>query len=383
MKVIIIGAGIGGLAAAIGLRQAGIDVSIYEQRQGLEFEGAGISLWTNAIEALTQLGLEDAMRLRAMPPDRAVLRKPSGALITATPLEKLKGPSGAPAMVVLHRADLIALLREALGAPVHQNHRVIGFEERGGFEEHAGVIQARFENGSEVEGDVLVGADGIHSAICRQLNPTALPRYAGYTAWRAVTRFEAAQKEISETWGCGRRFGVVPMAGGQVYWFATDNCESGQPACGKPQLLELFGKWHSPIPELIEASEETSILRNDIYDRDPLPYWGRGRVTLLGDAAHPMTPNLGQGGCQAIEDALVLARCLALEPDAHAALRSYESRRRSRTRDVVIRSRQIGVLGQLANPWSGAIRDLAVRLSPAALSIRQLRSVISYRGHLG
>ena len=177
----------------------------------------------------------------------------------------------------------------------------------------------------------------------------------------------------------------VPMSGGLVYWFATQNTPPGQsdrPGQAKQNLLELFGSWHDPIPALLKASDEPAILRNDIVDRDPLASWGAGRVTLLGDAAHPMTPNLGQGGCQGIEDALVLARVLSSRSPVEAALRFYEQQRVARTTPIVLRSRQVGVLGQLENPLARRLRDFVLGCVAASTTLRQLESVVGYQEHL-
>ena len=168
--------------------------------------------------------------------------------------------------------------------------------------------------GRRAQADVVVGADGLRSAVRASLGIPGEIRYAGYTAWRGIAPFRTAGLLAGETLGCGQRFGLVPIAGDRVYWYATDNVPEGgreESERAKVRLAGMFSRWHAPIPALIEATPAAAILRNDISDRDPVDRWGAGRVTLLGDAAHPMTPNLGQGGCQAIEDALVLARCLA------------------------------------------------------------------------
>ncbi len=183
-------------------------------------------------------------------------------------------------------------------------------------------------DGNEVEGDVLVGADGLHSVVRARLHGYKPPRYAGYTAWRAVITAPDVPLCPGESWGRGARFGHARVPGGRVYVYATRNAPEGVhgPGGELAELRRIFGAWHDPIPALLTAMEGADILRNDILDRPALRRWGTGRITLLGDAAHPMTPNLGQGACQALEDAVVLARqmgsCGAVEP----ALRRYESR---------------------------------------------------------
>jgi 2-polyprenyl-6-methoxyphenol hydroxylase-like FAD-dependent oxidoreductase len=213
------------------------------------------------------------------------------------------------------------------------------------------------------------------------------PRYAGYTAWRAVV--EPKEELLPwgtgfESWGSGARFGCAHIGKGRVYWFATTNApeggKDGPPgnAVGpKAALLRLFGSWHRPIGELIEATGEVAILRTDIYDREPLgERWGKGRVTLLGDAAHPMTPNLGQGACQAVEDAVVLARCLRETGATTDSLRRYERLRSDRAAMVVWRSRRVGRVGQVENPLLCRLRDRALSMIPPKAQLRQLEEVV-------
>lgn len=382
MKATVVGAGIGGLTSALALRGAGIDVAIYEQATELGEVGAGISLWANAIRALARLGLGEAVRARSVPYTRTAILRPDGRTIAETSLDELAERLGAgetPAMLVLHRADLLKMLRAPLENAIRLGRMCTGFEMRGE------QVIARFTGGAEVQSDVLIGADGIHSAIREQLHPGEPVRYSGYTAWRAVSKFDAAGWGVTETWGRGRRFGIVPMPGGLVYWFATRNAPQGEtdpPGMARQNLLALFQGWHEPIHALIAATQESAILRNDIQDRAPLASWGSGRVTLLGDAAHPMTPNFGQGGCQAIEDALVLARMLAAHAGVAQALRLYESERIARTSPIVLRSRQSGVLAQLENPSACRLRDFLLGKIPRAVMLRQLQSMAGYTGHL-
>ncbi|HTS47378.1 MAG TPA: FAD-dependent monooxygenase [Bryobacteraceae bacterium] len=382
MKATVVGAGIGGLTAALALRNAGIDVEIHEQTSELREVGAGISLWANAIRALAKLGLGEALQARSVAYSRTAILRADGQVIAESLLDELVRSLGAgeiPALLVLHRADLLGMLSGRLDCAIRLGQTCTGFEM---LEDR---VIARFAGGVEVESDLLIGADGIHSGIRAQLRPGERVHYSGYTAWRAVSKFEAAGWGVTETWGRGRRFGVVPMAGGLVYWFATQNAPQGQtdpPGAAKQNLLELFQGWHDPIHALISATQGSAILRNDIQDRDPLANWGTGRVTLLGDAAHPMTPNFGQGGCQAIEDALVLARMLRTHSEVPAALRSYEAERIARTTPIVLRSRQAGVLAQLENPLACRIRDFTVGKIPRAVMLRQLQSMVGYTGHL-
>lgn len=375
MTAIVIGGGIGGLTAVIALQKAGIEAHTYERAPALREIGAGISLWTNAIHALDELGLADAIRSRAPSELYAGLRTWRGTVLSAASSNEWTKRL-AVSIAVMHRAELLAVLASELSPEqVHLDHECLGFVQ------DSGGVTARFKNGEVVRGDVLIGADGLHSVIRAQLFGNSPPRYAGYTAWRAVVRIAHPQIAPCESWGRGRRFGIIPFADGRVYWYATKNSAEGgrdSPGQAKPDLLRLFRGWHDPVEALIEATEESAILRNDIYDREPLQRWSEDRVTLLGDAAHPMTPDLGQGGCQAIEDAVVLAACLANSDHAISALRSYQARRIPRTRGLVLRSRRIGAMAQWENPLLCFVRNAAVRAVPSRMKALQIASAAVY-----
>ena len=282
-------------------------------------------------------------------------------------------------MTVLHRAELLdGLVQATEGIPIHLGHPCQDIEQ------DANSVTVRFANGVSATGDLLVGADGLRSIVRERLQVPGALRYAGYTAWRGVAPFQTAGLVGGETLGCGQRFGFVPVTHDRVYWYATENTPADEretPAATKARVGSAFSSWHQPIPALIEATTATTILRNDIYDRDPIDRWGAGRVTLLGDAAHPMTPNLGQGACQAIEDALVLARCIAADPGA-ASLRRYESERIPRTSAVVTASRRVGQVGQLKVRALCMARDLLIRATPVSMTYRHLAPLIGYEAHL-
>jgi 2-polyprenyl-6-methoxyphenol hydroxylase-like FAD-dependent oxidoreductase len=187
---------------------------------------------------------------------------------------------------------------------------------------------------------------------------------------------------ISETWGAGQRFGIMPMGQGRICWYATRNGPPSQPdAAGgrKGEIQDLFQDWHHPIPELIAATKPPDIIKSDARDRKPLRKWGEGCVTLLGDAAHPITPNVGQGACMAIEDAACLAKLLPGSTDVAAAFRGYEAMRRSRTAFVARQARRIGAIGQLENPWIVKARDFITRLVLSRSPDVQLNAVYAYK----
>lgn len=376
-RAIIIGAGIGGLTAAIALRRAGLDVAVYEQAPELHDVGAGITLWANALRALERIDMAGPVRQVGVATTTGAIRAPDGRALVSPPTAALLRRFGTVAVAV-HRADLQSTLFDALGAGrVHLGKRCVGYEQ--GHDR----VTTHFADGSTAQGDLLVGADGLHSAVRTQLLGAEPPHYAGYTAWRGVASF--AHEHLSpgygfETWGCGQRFGLVQIGRGRVYWFATHNTPAGgsDGAHGrKHDVQQLFRGWHAPIEALIDATAADAILRNDIYDRDPAPRWGEQRVTLLGDAAHPTTPNLGQGACMAIEDAVALGSDLQQYPPVQA-LRTYERRRMPRTSEVVLRSRRIGQIGQLHHPLACWFRNRVISLTPNRALLRQAEWALGY-----
>jgi 2-polyprenyl-6-methoxyphenol hydroxylase-like FAD-dependent oxidoreductase len=367
--LLIAGGGIGGLMAAIALRRAGFDAQVYERTPEIREVGAGITLQANAILALRTIGLDSAMIAAGRAATKASLQTAEGKILSRIDLQGVERAMGAPA-VAIHRATLQDVLVSALGREnLHLDSQIVRYEAQ------PDGVTVHLADGRHLEGALLIGADGIRSAVRAQLLGDGEPLYAGYVAWRGVAEPERAPEEVSETWGCGRRFGIVPIEKGRVYWFATLNAPAGgrdEPGAVRRALENLFQGWHPPIPEMLAATPEQAILRNDMLHRLPVERWGEGRVTLLGDAAHPMTPNLGQGACQAIEDAITLADCLRQTPDPIAALREYEARRRPRANGFVRASLRLGRFAQADSAAGCWLRNALVSLVPTALSRRQL-----------
>ena len=381
-RVIVAGAGIGGLSAAIALRRAGFEVAVLERTPELGVVGAGLLLAANAQKALGRLGLARAVGGLGTPASVLEIRSWRGRVLTGNPAGDLEKKVGTPSVAV-HRADLQALLIREAGGTLRLGAEVEGFRQ------DEGGVTVSLAGGGEERADLLVGADGLRSRVRASLFGPARPRYAGYTAWRAVVDPEEELLPWGtgfESWGRGARFGCAHIGEGRVYWFATANAPegtrdgpSGSPTGPKAALLRRYGTWHKPIGELIGAADEDTILRTDIYDREPLgERWGRGRVTLLGDAAHPMTPDLGQGAAQATEDAVLLARCLEESGPTADALRRYERLRSSRAAIAVRRSRRLGRIGQLENPLLCLLRDRALAMIPPKAQLRQLEEVMGH-----
>jgi 2-polyprenyl-6-methoxyphenol hydroxylase-like FAD-dependent oxidoreductase len=388
MNGLIIGGGIGGLATAIALRRIGVETRVFERRAGFDEVGAGLSLWPNGVRALEAMGLGSAVRARGIREMESALRTWDGRLLVAANAAQLETLLGDVSLVI-HRGELLRMLR----SQVPDDSLVVGASLAEITEDEGGVT-ARFTDGSTAHGDFLVGADGIHSVVRAHLFGKSPPNYAGYTAWRGVVTMDHRRLLPGVSIGRGSQFGQAPMAEGSVYWFATQNGPAGRarPERGwKSALLELFGGWHDPIPQLLEATHESEILHNDIVDRRGLPRWGAGRVVLLGDAAHPMTPNLGQGANQALEDADAVARAMASHTRTQdqlpregrdtaiaRALSHYQTERMARANAVVVQSRRVGTVMQLAHPVACWLRDVLLRTRFAhRAQMRQLRRLVA------
>lgn len=378
VQVIVAGAGIGGLTAAIALAQRGHRVRVLERAPAIQPVGAGLTVQINAMRALSRLGVADAVAHAGQVVTGASIRHWRGDIISQNNLGAMAESLGAPT-VAIHRAELHRVLMEALpDVPVQLDTTVDHFEQddRG--------VRVTLTNGTVITGDILVAADGIHSAIRAQLHGKQPPQYAGYTSWRGVCDNHGLMdpEHVSETWGDAQRFGLVPIGQGRLYWFAVADAPQGEkdPPDVKSALLQRFDGWHAPITRVLEATSPKDILRTDICDRPPLTRWGEGRVTLLGDAAHPMTPNLGQGACMAIEDAVVLASALGEQANPAQALQLYATRRLERTTTVVTTARRFGRLGQLSNVAARAVRDAVIHATPDSLTEKQMRWLYQFDG---
>jgi 2-polyprenyl-6-methoxyphenol hydroxylase-like FAD-dependent oxidoreductase len=374
-SALVAGGGIGGLAAGIALQQAGWRVSIFEQAAEFKAIGAGLTIWPNAVKALYTLGLREDLEKMGVSEFAGGFFTEKGELLAKIAYADILNRYGAPILAV-HRADLLAALLNKLG----KDRLRLGAKLLDLSQDEKGVT-ANFSNGETARADLLIGADGIHSKVREKLFGSRPLNFSGYTAWRGVAPTPGKPFEAGETWGKGRRFGLVPLNGEAVYWFATDNRPANEPhdpTRHQEELLYLFDGWHFPVKELIATTPAENILRNDIYDLPPLEKWTVGRVTLLGDAAHAMTPNLGQGACQAIEDAVVLAGCLAQSAQVPNALQRYEGLRRGRTTRITRQARQVGMVGQWRNPALVWLRNRLARWLLPRLQDRQLAPILNY-----
>ncbi|MQY27758.1 FAD-dependent monooxygenase [Nocardia aurantia] len=359
-SALVVGAGIGGLTAAAALRRAGLEVVLCERGSTLRAAGFGLSLQSNAMNALRTLGTGiDEDLLRAGERARsASYRRPDGSVMRRVDVAPMEALLGAPA-VVLARPDLHEVLLSHCGPDL----RVESGAEVRGFTETADAVAVELADGRTLAADVLIGADGINSTIRARLHGAQPPRSGEFVCWLALARFDHPVVEPGESvqyWGTGQRFGISDLGDGRIYWWGTLTTTAELAAAwphDKADLLARFTGWAPEIAEIISGTPEADILALPAQDRPPLPEWGRGRVTLLGDAAHPMLPSLGQGANAAIEDAIVLAHALATHDDAETALRGYEHRRIARMTMFVDESRKLGHLEQTVDPEVVAARD--------------------------
>src|SRR5215471_14703262 len=391
MRIAIIGGGIGGLTAALALRQFGFQPRVFEQAPELLEVGAAILMWPNAMRVLDRLGVAGAVRKHG-----AVLEKGTSLNSEGKQLYQIRLPTTDLPAVALHRADLQEILVQALPREAISLGRVFA-----GWEQQGETVVARFSDGSAIETDVLIAADGLHSRAREQLLHDGPPVARGYIAWRGVaphTPQTLSSTTAFEVLGRGQRFGIGLLGAGKVGWWASVNrgtrrksdtawLSSDDPSITREQLLQLFAGWCDPIVELIQTTPLSSMVRNPIFDRPPVKKWGAGSMTLLGDAIHPITPNLGQGGGLAIEDAAVLARCLDRYVDQaksgqhsgiQTALRRFAALRFARTAAIARISRTYGVVAQWENRWAVGLRRVALTVAPTVVVHPLLKWMFSY-----
>jgi 2-polyprenyl-6-methoxyphenol hydroxylase-like FAD-dependent oxidoreductase len=353
-RAAVIGAGIGGLATAIALSQAGWEAEVYESAAQLQPLGAGLSIWPNGVRALRALGLDGLVEAAARP--SAAVRRADGSIIAGFESTTIAARFGEP-LVCVHRAALHEGLLEALGeGKLRLGKRLTGCQGE----------ELRFADGSVERPDLVVGADGINSVVRATLVGDGEPRDSGLVAFRGVAQFDGEVPE-GEWWGARGSAGMLRLGSGRVYWFV---CFRGEPDPeALPNYLSDFG------PELAEVVERTpaeDVLLHRLFDRKPLRGWSHGATTLLGDAAHPMLPFLGQGACSALEDAVSLGEAVAASNSVPAALARYERERLKATAALVAGSRRMSRLIFLRLEAARRVRNAIVPRVPESLRLRQL-----------
>lgn len=360
---VVVGGGIGGLAAAIGLHRIGWSAVVLEQAPAITEVGAGLSLWPNALRALDALGVGSQVRASGVSAvSRGGIRLPSGKWL------RRKRPGDIEVLMV-HRAELHRLLMDALPATwVSTSALVTGIEES---PDGATVTYQAAGGSRQAAGDLVVGADGINSTTRQRLWPQAQPPvFDGRTVWRGVTPPGTAPGAEHITVTRDQQFGMMPLPGGRTYWFLLASAPAAGTRCDdeRAEVRRRVAGWHEPITAALEATAPDHVSHHDLFRLDPVPGYVRGRTALLGDAAHAQTPDLGQGACQAIEDAVVLAASLARHGDPLTALAGYDEQRRPRTQAMARAAHQVHQL----NSRHFSVVLAAARVMPPALWRRQV-----------
>ncbi|OZA00267.1 MAG: hypothetical protein B7X99_04750 [Rhizobiales bacterium 17-65-6] len=369
-SAVVAGGGIGGLACAVALRRAGLDVTVLEQAPAFEEVGAGLQLTPNATRILREFGLLPALEAVAVAPEALEVRDgQSGRLIASAPYAPATERYGAP-FLVAHRADLLRVLADgatALGTRFELDAAVEGVEVS---EDMAVALATRDGEPLLVKGDILVGADGVRSVVRAQLGGSATPVFAGRLAYRAICPSKPTPHPVVRLYlGADAHLVTYPVRGGvTTNIVAVVKMDSPVARWSEPgeasTVHAAFAGWCREVRDLLAAAEAYRCW--GLYDLDPLPRWGMGRATLLGDAAHAMLPFLAQGAAQAIEDAAILARTLAGADAAEPALRAYETARRPRTARIQKEARTSGGIYHLAGPARLA-RDAVISLTGSHL----------------
>ncbi len=363
-RAAIIGGGLGGLAACLALHRRGIDAVVFEQTPELSEIGAGLNLSPNALKAFRALGVEDeAIAIGFQPDDQVIRSWRSGRVIARQQRGGDVAERFGAIFISIHRADLLAILGHALPERcIRLGAKCTGVETA-----RDGAV-ARFADGAEFEADIIIGADGIHSAVRESLFGPIEPSFTGCICWRGMVPAEAVAhtshaRDMTGWWGPHGHIMHYPVRRGELVNFVAHldsdgwTGESWTHECGRAELMETYAGWNRSLLQLIESSER--YYKWALYDREPLDRWGKGRITLLGDSAHPMLPYLGQGACMAVEDGYILAESVARAPGRLTdALRDYERLRMPRTRRAQLGSRRRARENHLASPIARLKRDI-------------------------
>ena len=379
--VIVVGGNMGGLAAGIALRKVGLRPIVLERMPSQPHVNGGLHIWTNGSKALAWLGIEDELRAKGAPVDTLEFNDWRGRNLLRAKISEIERKYGGHGAFFIPRVDLPRALLGALGdGTVRWGSNVTSVRDDG-----KGVT-ATLDDGTEIRGKVLIGADGIGSLVRRHLFGPIEPRSSGYEDWGAVVNLEhpAAPPGYYPTyWGPGTRLGIANIGHGRLYWAAALQRSPEVRERGEAPLiadiLKQFRGWPEPIEQVVAATPQDAFYGAHIKDLKPMKQWGKGRITLMGDAAHATTPNAGRGASEALEDAVVFSRLLAELPDLDdsarvaAALQTYEDQRRKPTASVTKLSWQIGMLGKWKNPVACTVRGVYLRAitPPTVMSMKK------------
>ncbi|AKQ45352.1 monooxygenase [Rufibacter radiotolerans] len=373
MKIGIIGGGIAGLCTALALQKLGLQPEIFDAAPRFEPVGAGLALAANAIKGFQRLGIDQEVIAEGNCLDGFHIFDAQGHLINRTDSRAMSEKYGLDNFVI-HRANLHQVLLRHIPATALHPHKKATRADL-----YATGATIHFQDGDHRTFDHVLVADGINSSIRQQLVTKSKPRYAGYTCWRAIMDNPGLESiYASETWGKAGRVGWTPLKNNKIYWFACINAPQNSPQMKAMRVEDLerhFSHYHAPIPTLFHHTKPEQLLWHDLYDLAPLDHFAFPNLLLLGDAGHATTPNMGQGACQAVEDAAVFADELGKDFDFNLAAKRFETRRQPRTQWITRQSRFLGEVAQAENPLFIKARNFALRHLPAWVNEKQLEKV--------
>lgn len=367
-RIAIIGGGIAGLTFARCLTDNSYECHIFEKKPSFGEIGAAISVFPNALRVMDAIGLLDTILQNSGRMDRVYLKTHKGKILSYSE------PNYDYPTICTHRAALHKILLDGVKAALYTDHEVSSISQHGD-----GSIRLTFTNGVTDNFDAVIGADGIHSAVRQHVIGDGDPIFRGYNIWRGVVQTNFDVGYGSETFGVGQRVGIVPIRDGVYGWWATRNedfMQGDEPETAKEKLLRLFGDWHDPIPELIQNTPH--IIKNSLCDRQPTMGWSKGNAVLIGDAAHPTTPNLGQGGCMAMEGAYLLAKSITKYGLDKPAYDRYEEIHFPRAASVVNESLHLGMIGQVSSPLVARIRNFGFKMAPSSMAMKIIDKYFGY-----
>ncbi|WP_339483163.1 FAD-dependent monooxygenase [Pseudomonas sp. RL_5y_Pfl2_73] len=378
-KAIVAGAGIGGLTAAIALQRAGWQVKVFEAAQTLRTGGTGLSVMANAMAALHSIDAHIPVEQAGQVIRDFFFKKHQGDAITRMPIHEIGEQLGHPSVNIQRPLLLRALAQQLAPDTLRTGLRCAGYDPL------PDGVMVRFEDGSLQEADLLIGADGLNSVIRQQMLGETPTRPSGYVAWLAVAPFShpvMTEGYVAHYWGRGKRFGLCDVGDGQAYWWGTCNHENAADAAlsiSKQEVLAAYAGWAPEVVAAIEATPESALLKMHARDRHPVEQFCDGHVALLGDAAHPMLPSLGQGAAQAIEDAVVLADLLARTPDLRTALLHYQAHRHPRANGIVNAARFMSGIEQAESTLACWLREWYLRLTPQRSLRKKNIDILSFK----
>ena len=367
MNIDIIGAGIGGLTTAIALEQKGITTRIFEQAQQIKQVGAGIILANNAMQVYDKLGLRKIIEENGNPISTMHITKANLQPLSSIDLayferkNKIKN-------IAIHRGKLQQILIDHLkSSKIELQHQLTSIEK------NTDDYTLKFENGNQIQASIILGADGLNSVVRQSILPNNSIRHANQVCWRGITAYKLPKKfrnELNEAWGKSERFGFVQIAENKVYWYALKSFKKDQHEFSVHDLDKYFGEYNTIIKDILQSTKKEHINTAEISDLKPTSTWYKEKVCLIGDSAHATTPNMGQGACQAIEDAYVLSACID-KYEISKAFSEYQRLRLPKAHQVVKASWFVGKMAHLSNPILVGLRNQILRATPSSVNRKQ------------